>query len=219
MNPFNVIRYVPMWMLVLLAHMVSFFAGLRQNSGVFRTIHINLLLAYPKLTKEQRFALAKQSLTNQTLNMVESFKSWAMPPEWSVAQIHTVHNQQVLMNALKNSNGMLAIVPHLGTWEIMNAWLNQFGSPTIMYKPVKGQKANEFVLSGRQRLNATLVPTDATGVKAIFKTLKAGGFSIILPDMFLKHQEGWLPHFLVFLVYLVLLHQNWQVKQVVRWLV
>lgn len=182
MNPFNVIRYVPMWMLVLLAHMVSFFAGLRQNSGVFRTIHINLLLAYPKLTKEQRFALAKQSLTNQTLNMVESFKSWAMPPEWSVAQIHTVHNQQVLMNALKNSNGMLAIVPHLGTWEIMNAWLNQFGSPTIMYKPVKGQKANEFVLSGRQRLNATLVPTDATGVKAIFKTLKAGGFSIILPD-------------------------------------
>lgn len=77
---------------------------------------------------------------------------------------------------------MLAIVPHLGTWEMMNAWLNQFGAPTIMYKPVKGKMANDFVLQGRSRLNATLVPTNGSGVKAVFKTLKQGGFSIILPD-------------------------------------
>jgi KDO2-lipid IV(A) lauroyltransferase len=92
---------------------------------------------------------------------------------------------------------MLAIVPHLGTWEIMNAWLNQFGAPTIMYKPVKGQQANQFVLQGRQRLNATLVPTDATGVKAIFKTL-AGGFSIILPDHVPDPSGGEVVPFLVF---------------------
>ena len=77
---------------------------------------------------------------------------------------------------------MLAIVPHLGTWEMMNAWINQFGSPTILYKPTKNETMDEFILEGRQRLNATLVPTDASGVKAIFKTLKSGGFSIILPD-------------------------------------
>ena len=51
-----------------------------------------------------------------------------------------------------------------------------------MYKPVKGDIINDFVLQGRSRLNATLVPTDGSGVKAIFKTLKQGGFSIILPD-------------------------------------
>jgi len=64
----------------------------------------------------------------------------------------------------------------------MNAWLNQFGAPTIMYKPVKGKLTNDFVLQGRSRLNATLVPTDGSGVKAVFKTLKQGGFSIVLPD-------------------------------------
>lgn len=105
-----------------------------------------------------------------------------MPPDWSIAQICDVHNKDILLEGLASPNGMLAIVPHLGTWEMMNAWLNQFGSPTIMYKPVKGDITNDFILQGRARLNATLVPTDGSGVKAVFKTLKQGGFSIVLPD-------------------------------------
>ncbi len=182
MNAFSFIRYVPMWCLYLLAHFVSFIIRLRPHTGVMRVVHMNLQLAYPALSERERHVLANQAIRNQTLNMAESLKSWAMPPQWAIKQINTVHNQEILTQALANPNGMLAIVPHLGTWEMMNAWLNQFGSPTIMYKPVKGEKANQFVLQGRQRLNATLVPTDGSGVKAIFKTLKDGGFSIILPD-------------------------------------
>ncbi len=124
----------------------------------------------------------KKILKNQLSSAIDSFKSWAMPPEWSVNQITKVHHQHILEQGLANPNGMLAIVPHIGTWEMMNAWLNTFGSPTIMYKPIKNPSVDAFVLAGRERLNATLVPTDATGVKAIFKTLKDGGFSIILPD-------------------------------------
>ncbi|MGL5252275.1 MAG: lysophospholipid acyltransferase family protein [Moraxella sp.] len=182
MNAFYIIRYVPMWLLYLLAHIASLVIAYRKSGKSCRIIHTNLQLAYPQLSDDKRAQIALTAIHNQAKCAVESAKSWAMPPAWSVQQIHTVHNQQLLMDALKNPRGMLAIVPHLGTWEIMNPWLNQFGAPTIMYKPVKGDKANQFVLEGRQRLNATLVPTDASGVKAIFKTLKAGGFSIILPD-------------------------------------
>lgn len=120
-----------------------------------------------------------------------------MPPEWSIAQIRDVHNKDILLEGLASANGMLAIVPHLGTWEMMNAWLNQFGSPTIMYKPVKGDITNNFVLQGRSRLNATLVPTDGSGVKAIFKTLKQGGFSIVLPDHVPDPSGGVVVPFLV----------------------
>lgn len=182
MNAFNLLRYVPMPLLRGLARGVAFFVGLQKTSKIYQIIDKNLQMVYPQLSPLERERMAKQTLQNQALNMVESVKSWAMPADWSIAQIHTVHNQQVLLDGLANPNGMLAIVPHLGTWEIMNPWLNQFGSPTIMYKPVKGEQANAFALQGRERLNATLVPTDSSGVKAIFKTLKNGGFSIILPD-------------------------------------
>ena len=152
------------------------------NLSIVRTIKINMALIEPALTAKQKKTVIKDIVRHQCLSSVESIKSWAMPPQWSIEQIREVHNQEILIEGLANPNGMLAIVPHLGTWEMMNAWLNQFGSPTIMYKPVDGRFANEFILQGRARLNATLVPTDGSGVKAVFKTLKRGGFSIILPD-------------------------------------
>ncbi|MFW2177025.1 MULTISPECIES: lysophospholipid acyltransferase family protein [unclassified Moraxella] len=182
MNGFKLIRYLPMWVLYALATLASWVIGQLKSQSVYRNLHTNLRLVFPQLSDDKREQLQRAVIANQAKNAVESFKCWAMPVEWSIAQIHTVHNQHILRDALADPKGMLAIVPHLGTWEMMNAWLNQFGSPTIMYKPVKGKSANEFVLAGRERLNATLVPTDATGVKAIFKTLKEGGFSIILPD-------------------------------------
>ncbi len=182
MNPFNLFRFVPLFLLRWLATFVSWVMILMPKLSIHNSVRRNIQLAYPTLNQQQQQQLHKQIIKNQCLTSVESVKSWAMPPAWNIGQIKQVHNQQVLLDALNNPNGMLAIVPHLGTWEIMNAWLNQYGSPTIMYKPVKGKLSNEFVLQGRERLNSTLVPTDASGVKAIFKTLKQGGFSIILPD-------------------------------------
>lgn len=181
MNPYQVFKYVPLSVLQMLARFVAWIIIQYPNFSIMRTININLQLVAPTLTDGQQQVLTKDIVKHQCLSSVESIKSWAMSPEWSIAQINQVHNKDVFLAALAHPNGMLAIVPHLGTWEMMNAWLNQFGAPTIMYKPVKGN-INDFVLQGRARLNATLVPTDGSGVKAIFKTLKQGGFSIILPD-------------------------------------
>ena len=182
MNPYQVFKVVPLSVLQMLARFVAWIIIQYPNFSIMRTIGINLQLATPALTASQKKALIKDIVKHQCLSSVESIKSWAMSPDWSIAQIQEVHNKEILLEGLASPKGMLAIVPHLGTWEMMNAWLNQFGSPTIMYKPVKGDITNDFVLQGRARLNATLVPTDGSGVKAIFKTLKQGGFSIVLPD-------------------------------------
>jgi len=182
MNPYQIFKYVPLSVLQMLARITARIMMRLPNLSIVRTIKINMALIEPALTSKQKKTVIKDIVRHQCLSSVESIKSWAMPPQWSIEQIREVHNQEILIEGLANPNGMLAIVPHLGTWEMMNAWLNQFGSPTIMYKPVKDKLTGDFVLKGRARLNATLVPTDSSGVKAVFKTLKRGGFSIILPD-------------------------------------
>ncbi|WP_201602933.1 lysophospholipid acyltransferase family protein [Psychrobacter submarinus] len=182
MNPYQIFKYVPLSVLQMLARITARIMMRLPNLSIVRTIKINMALIEPALTSKQKKTVIKDIVRHQCLSSVESIKSWAMPPEWSIEQIREVHNQEILIEGLANPNGMLAIVPHLGTWEMMNAWLNQFGSPTIMYKPVKDKLTGDFILKGRARLNATLVPTDSSGVKAVFKTLKRGGFSIILPD-------------------------------------
>lgn len=177
----KLIRFVPSSLLRAMARTAAHLA-LLIDASIYRSIRKNMLLTRPLLSDKERQAMSKQALINQLISTADSLKSWAMPPEWSIHQIKSVHSLDILKRGLINPNGMLAIVPHIGTWEMMNAWLNQFGQPVIMYKPVKNKAVDEFMRAGRQRLNATLVPTDAAGVKAIFKTLKQGGFSIILPD-------------------------------------
>lgn len=182
MQIFRSFRYIPLSVIRALARTTSWFINQNRESGMLWKVRVNLSLAYPDLSESERERMAKQSVTKQCLSYAESAKCWAMSPEWSIQQIQMVHHIEILTNALNSPQGTLIIVPHLGTWEIMNAWLHQYGKPTIMYKPMKDKTINEFVLRARQRLDATLVPTDASGVKALFKNLKQGGFSIILPD-------------------------------------
>ena len=182
MNPYHIFKFVPLSVLQILARFVAWVIIKIPSLSIMRTVNINIALTRHELPDNEKRFLVKDIIYHQCMTSIESIKSWAMPPEWSIAQIQDVHNKDILLEGLASPNGMLAIVPHLGTWEMMNAWLNQFGSPTIMYKPVKGNITDDFILQGRSRLNATLVPTDGSGVKAIFKTLKQGGFSIVLPD-------------------------------------
>lgn len=176
------LRHVPLTVLNGMARTASWAVNDISQLTIKRVIGYNLALAYPHLSAQARQQLAEQTLTNQYLNAAAALKSWVMPPDWSVRQIRAVHGQQVLTDALASGNGVLAIVPHLGCWEMMNAWLNQFAAPTIMYKPTASATVDALMLQGRERVRATLVPTDARGVKAVLQTLKQGGFSIVLPD-------------------------------------
>nr|WP_245639963.1 lysophospholipid acyltransferase family protein [Moraxella oblonga] len=179
---FSLLKIVPIPVFWVLAQFGAFVLCLFKNSSLYRSTNINIMLTCPTLSDKQRQVLVKKSIINQLFSTMASAKVWVMPTTWATAQIVKVHHQYHLENALKSNKGMLAIVPHIGTWEMMNAWINDFGSPVIMYKPLKNQAIDSRVKAGRQRLNATLVPTDSTGVKAILQTLKAGGFSIVLPD-------------------------------------
>lgn len=178
----TLLRLLPLVFLRNLAKVVAYLINKNPNKSMLWKTRVNLGLAYPQLSDVQREKLARESVNKQCLSYIESAKCWAMPPEWSIAQIQKIHHLDVFTEALKDPKGTLMIVPHLGTWEMMNAWIHQYGIPTIMYKPMKNEDFNAFALHARQRLNATLVATDANGVKALYKNLKQGGFSIILPD-------------------------------------
>lgn len=180
--PLSTLHYFARWIAMLIIFMP--YAGMRW------VVRVNLTLAYPQLSQQQRLQLEQASIYSQCLTAAESIKSWGMPTDYSLAQIRSITGTELLVQALKNPNGVIAVVPHFGTWELMNAWLNQYASPVIMYKPSKDAGVDRFMLEARQRLNATLVPTNDSGVRAIFKALKKGGVTAILPDHVPDHSGG-----------------------------
>lgn len=159
------------------------------NASAKKTSLANIKIAYPLLTTQEQEQLVKASLKSQCMTYAESIKIWGSSTDFTLQHINQIYGLEIFVNALKNPNGTLAAVPHFGTWELMNAWVNQYTAPVIMYKPDKNEELNKFILEARQRLKATLVPTDESGVRALFKHLKNGGFSAILPDH-VPHDAG-----------------------------
>lgn len=181
---------LPLPTLQFFAYCIASLFVLFPQQGMRWIIRVNAHLAYPQLSPKERNIFERKNTYSQCLTTMESIKCWGMPPQYSLKQIKKITGTEVLLEALKNPNGVIAVVPHFGTWEIMNAWLNLYTSPVIMYKPSKDPGVDRFMLEARQRLNATLVPTDETGVRAIFKALKRGGFTAILPDQVPDHSGG-----------------------------
>jgi KDO2-lipid IV(A) lauroyltransferase len=173
---------LPLGFLQAFAALVAGIFAWFPEQGMLRTVRRNLQLAFPNWTPQQVNRIAKRAVHHQLLSIMEFVKCWGNPPADSLKRIIKVHDESLLHQALQHPNGCIAIVPHYGSWEIMNAWLNQFAAPVIMYKPDGNPDLDAFVLAARSRLNATLVPTDETGVRQIFRALKQGGFTIILPD-------------------------------------
>lgn len=179
--PLCVLQWIASWIALLLN---SF------NSSMKRVSSINLKLAYPELNIEQHQALIKKTLKSQCLTYVESIKIWGMPQQYNAGLIKNIFGEQHLTEALNSEKGTIVVLAHLGNWELVNVWLNQYTAPVIMYKPSKSKGINRFMLEARQSSRATLVPTDENGVRAIFKHLKQSGLTVILPDHLPKESGG-----------------------------
>ncbi|AXY61086.1 lysophospholipid acyltransferase family protein [Acinetobacter sp. WCHAc010052] len=162
----------------------------RTNSSMCRVTTVNLQIAYPELDQEQLQQLVQTNLSSQCMTYLEFIKCWGNSAEYSLSLLKTVHGAHYFEEALASKKGVILVVPHLGSWELLNAWINVFANPVIMYKPAKEEGFNRYMLEARQKFNATLVPTDDTGVRAIFKHLKQGGVTVILPDHIPKASGG-----------------------------
>ncbi len=160
------------------------------HSNTRRITEINIGLAYPELDAAEQQALVKRSLTSQGKTFLEFIKCWGNSADYSLSQLQKIHGAEHFDEALANKKGVILVVPHLGSWELLNAWINLYAAPVIMYKPSKGAGFNRYLLEARQQFNATLVPTDEIGVRAIFKHLKQGGVTVILPDHLPKPSGG-----------------------------
>ena len=165
-----------------IARMLAGLVNFLKMSKTSDTIRLNLQIALPELTAAQHEEIIPKAIHNELTSYFEFFSIWGADNHKNIARIHSINGEQILQEALKAPEGLVLIVPHFGTWEIMNAYLAQFTQMTILYKPVKNESADQFVRAARSREQAHLVPTDESGVRQIFKALKQGGTTVILPD-------------------------------------
>jgi KDO2-lipid IV(A) lauroyltransferase len=152
------------------------------KSGPRNSSRINVGLSFPHLDEQQSLELVRRSLASSSRALLEMGAFWHLSPARLKAYIVQIEGEEILHSILKEGKGLIILMPHLGLWELSAHIFPRFSPWTCLYRPLRMPGLHEYVLAGRQRSGATLVPTTANGVRAIYRALRRGESVGILPD-------------------------------------
>ena len=112
---------------------------------------------------------------------------WCRPTTDDVLERVVWSGESVIQEALERGQGVIILSPHLGCWEIGAQVLAarfgaQFGDLVAMYRPPRKKFLAPLFEHARNRPHLRTVPTTASGIKDILRTLKKGGITALLPD-------------------------------------
>jgi KDO2-lipid IV(A) lauroyltransferase len=154
------------------------------------TIESNLLYCFPEWSAPERDAVTRRTLKETAKNALEIGAIWHWPSDRTLALIREVQGRHFLDAALAQKRGVIILAPHLGNWEVVGLFLAHAAKTTSLYAPAKIPALDQLIYKGRTKNGAHLVPTNTSGVKALFKALRVGEMVGILPDQVPEEGSG-----------------------------
>jgi KDO2-lipid IV(A) lauroyltransferase len=147
-----------------------------------RVTLVNLAHCLPELDERARRRLARRSLMETGKTVTELGAIWFWSPKRVAALVGKVIDEDVFRSAIGEGKGVILVTPHLGAWEMNSLHFGQSYPLTALYRPPRMQELDDLVRVSRERMGSRLVPTTASGVKALYKALDKGEVIGILPD-------------------------------------
>ena len=115
---------------------------------------------------------------------------WVKSPDEIQKYVIPLYDNALFETAVTSEKGIIVLAPHIGNWEMMNVYLSQFRTLTVMYRPLKDPALNRFIRVARERFNSILVPTNNKGIIQIVRALKSKGLVGLLPDQVPEENVG-----------------------------
>jgi KDO2-lipid IV(A) lauroyltransferase len=185
----NIISVLPLAVVQVLGALLGLLAylGSKQYRSLFRPQYEAVVNARKLPFKLWEAVRASGMLFSDSLWI------WRNPKK--ALAITTVHNWNVVQDAMSEGKGMIILCPHLGGFEIIPRYLANHYPATIMYRPSRQEWLNEVVEAGRAYPNMHFVPTNLNGVRQMTRALSKGEAIAILPDQVPSGGDGIWAHF------------------------
>ncbi|MFP6820723.1 lysophospholipid acyltransferase family protein, partial [Acinetobacter sp.] len=137
----NFFSRLPIPIARFIARILAGLVNLLHITKTSETIRLNIEICFPDLDKPKREKITEQAIRNELQSYMEFFTVWGSSNQKNIDRIHHVEGEHYFHEAIAEKKGLVLIVPHFGTWEIMNAWFAQYTQMTIMYEPIKDESA------------------------------------------------------------------------------
>ena len=133
------------------------------------------------------FVARMGALMNSGAMVAELPWAWCRPQADDILKRVVWSGESCIEEALEQGQGVIILSPHLGCWEIGAQILaarfgERFGDLVAMYRPPRKKLLIPLFEHARNRPHLKTVPTSATGIREILRTLKKGGMTALLPD-------------------------------------
>ena len=139
-------------------------------------------------------ALLRKSIGEAGKAMIELLPVWLRPYQKVLRLVRRTSGWEHIDAARADGKGIILLSPHIGCFEIISLYCAARHPFTAMYKPPRQPVLDALMLIGRQRGQATLVPSDLSGVRAQLAALKRHEAIGILPDQVATGGDGvWAP--------------------------
>ena len=151
------------------------------NGRAVRTTRINLAIAYPDASDAWRERLARDSIRNTAMIVLEAVAMWTWPLERLGALIKHVEGEHLLRDR-PPGRGLIVMPLHLGNWEFIGYYLNTVAPLAPLYEKPKSAIVDAALRNARARLGNRSAPDSVSGLRQLIKVLRDGGMVAVLPD-------------------------------------
>lgn len=173
------------WLPLPLNHAFGSLIGLVFASWPNRLQRIadrNLSACLPQLSRLQRRRLLRKSMAEAGKTVTEMGLLWHAGINKIESLVRDTDGMDLIVRAHEQGKGAILLTPHLGAWELSVLMLARRHPITCLYRPSRLEGLQELMETARRRTGAKLVPTSATGVKALYRALEQHEDVGILPD-------------------------------------
>ncbi|WP_417516596.1 lysophospholipid acyltransferase family protein [Marinobacter sp.] len=143
---------------------------------------INLSICFPELSQPARAAMAKESLINTGMTMLEVPLMWEWPVEKCLGLVRETEGLELIEEAMADGSGLILLAPHLGNWELAGLFFSSRYKMAALYSPPNMPEFEDYMIRVRGRLGSELVRGDRRGLVRLTSILREGGVAGILPD-------------------------------------
>ena len=134
--------------------------------------------------------LTAAAITEQGKGISELAIAWTAPVERLYTLVKACDGWEHVDTAKANKRPIIFVTPHLGCYDIAGRYLESRVPVMALYRPPKQKWLEPIMQAGRIRGSGSTASADASGVRALLKTLKTGGNIIMLPDQVPGHGDG-----------------------------
>ena len=164
----------------------------RLNVRESRVAMRNLEIAYPQLPADGRERLHRAILRATARQTLETMRLWTRPHAQNLALIRESHGVDLFDAAVAAGKGLIVAAPHYGNWELLNQWLASKTPISILYRPPQSAIGEAFlrIVRADDAARVTQIRAEGPAVRQLWKLMKAGGVTGILPDQQPKAGDG-----------------------------